>query len=255
MPRLGSKKIKSILKESLKHSSTHCRIEGDNPMLLVVENRVFTVFLKPIGDVCYTNNNESTRVQLPKRNYFDKIKASKRPFLLMGFDLINKVFVIWNPISTKERLNTKKNLSFYCRLNAQREAKEKQIPTRCNLKNGEFVWVIPMSLLAEFLMYIEDYFSLNTPDEFETTTNSDSSIDAEHKELFSIDVDDIFDGTGKIVAIKNPAILKELKEAHTTGKPFAEYEILYKHYADKTAIMALSEWRQLLNSINWDEVQ
>ena len=127
MPRLGSKKIKALLSECLGNSSCNYVIEGENPMLLVLEDRAFTVFLKPIGDVCYSNKNESTRVQLPKRDYFDKIKASKRPFLLMGFDLVNKVFVIWNPNSTKERLNTKKNLSFYCRLDAQREANEKQV--------------------------------------------------------------------------------------------------------------------------------
>ena len=28
-------------------------------MLLVIEDRVFTIFLKPIGDVCYKNENES----------------------------------------------------------------------------------------------------------------------------------------------------------------------------------------------------
>lgn len=49
-------------------------------MLLVIEDRVFTIFLKPIGDVCYENENESTRVQLPKRDYFNKMKVSKRPF-------------------------------------------------------------------------------------------------------------------------------------------------------------------------------
>lgn len=222
-------------------------------MLLVVEDRAFTVFLKPIGDVCYSNNNESTRVQLPKRDYFDNIKVSKRPFLLMGFDLVNRVFVIWNPNSTKERLNTKKNLSFYCRLNAQREANEKQVPVRCNLTNGDFVWVVPMSLLAEFLMYIEDYFSQIVPSNYETYDDTEDSIEDEKEELFRVDANDVLDETGKIVAIKNPAVIKELKEAHKSGKPFAEYDILYKYYADKIAVMSLSEWTQLLNSTSRDE--
>lgn len=253
MPRLGSKKIKVLLSRCLDHPSCHYDIEGDNPMLLVVEGRAFTVFLKPIGDVCYSNNNESTRVQLPKRDFFDKIKASKRPFLLMGFDLVNKVFVIWNPNSTKERLNTKKNLSFYCRLNAQREANEKQVPVRCNLTNGDFVWVVPMSLLAEFLMYIEDYFSQIVPSDYETFDDTEDSIEDEKEELFRVDANDVLDETGKIVAIKNPAVIKELKEAHKSGKPFAEYDILYKYYADKIAVMSLSEWTQLLNSTSRDE--
>lgn len=253
MPRLGSKKIKALLSECLDYPSCNYGIEGDNPMLLVVEDRAFTVFLKPIGDVCYSNKNESTRVQLPQRDYFDKIKASKRPFLLMGYDLFNKVFVIWNPNSTKERLNTKKNLSFYCRLNAQREANEKQIPVRCNLTNGEFVWVVPMSYIAEFLMCIEDYFTQIASSDYDTNDDTEYSIEEEKKELFSIDVDDILDETGKIVAIKNPVVVKELKEAYKSGKPFAEYDVLYKYYGDKIAVMNLADWTRLLNSTRKDE--
>lgn len=253
MTRLGSKKIVAILEKCLSQSSCNYSIEStDNPTLLMMEDRVFTVFLKPIGDVCYKNENESTRVQLPKHPRFDKIKASKRPFLLMGFDLINEVFTIWNPISTKERLNTKKNLSFYCRLSAQRQAKDSSAPIRCNLTNGDFVWVIPMSLLAEFLMYIEDYFPHITANEYEVR-EKDYSSEQEYKELSSVTVDDILDDKGKIVAIKNPVILKELKDAHTSGRAFAEYDVLYKHYAEKTTLMSLADWSQLLTSINFNE--
>lgn len=222
-------------------------------MLLFIEDRVFTIFLKPIGDVCYENGNESTRVQLPKRDYFDKIKVSKQPFLLVGFDLGNSVFVIWNPSNTKERLNTKKNLSFYCRLSAQREAKKKQLPVRCNLSNGEFVWVVPMTFFAEFLMYIEDYFVLPSACDYKITESEVHSIVDECQELFSVNVNDVIDENGKVVAIKNPAILKELKVARSSGKPFAEYNVLYKYYKDKNSIMRLSEWAQLLSTININE--
>lgn len=199
--------------------------------------------------MCYKNENESTRVQLPQREYFDKIKVSKRPFLLMGFDLENDVFVVWNPSNTKERLNTKKNLSFYCRLNAQREAKKKQLPVRCNLTNGEYVWVVPMTFIAEFLMSIEDYFLLETYD-YRITEGEVYSIVDECQDLFSVNVNDVIDENGKVVAIKNPAILKELKVARSSGKPFAEYNVLYKYYKDKNSIMRLSEWAKLLNTIN-----
>ena len=57
MPRLGSKKIRALLEAHLNHPSYHYGIGGENPMLLVIEDRVFTIFLKPIGDVCYENEN------------------------------------------------------------------------------------------------------------------------------------------------------------------------------------------------------
>ena len=34
----------------------------------------------------------------------------------------------------------------------------------------------------------------------------------------------------RTVAIKNPAKLKWLKVARSSGKPFAEYDVLYKYY-------------------------
>lgn len=170
----------------------------------------------------------------------------------MGFDLENDVFVVWNPSNTKERLNTKKNLSFYCRLNAQREAKKKQLPVRCNLTNGEYVWVVPMTFIAEFLMSIEDYFLLETYD-YRITEGEVYSIVDECQDLFSVNVNDVIDENGKVVAIKNPAILKELKVARSSGKPFAEYNVLYKYYKDKNSIMRLSEWAKLLNTININE--
>lgn len=253
MSRLGSKKIISMLRDCLEQSSCRFSIEGtENPILLLIEDRVFTVFLKPIGDVCYDNTNESTRVQLPRRPYFDKIKASKRPFLLMGFDLDNNVFTIWNPISTKKRLNIKKNSSFYCRLCFQRKANELKTPIRCNLTNGDFVWVLPMSLLAEFLMYIEDFFPQVRSDEY---SNSQHNYDVtkEYEELITEDANDIIDENGKIIAIKNPVILNELKIARKSGKPFAEYDVLYEHYSEIASNMDLAEWTLLLKTCLLEE--
>ena len=45
MPRLGSKKIKVLLSGCLEHPSCHYVIEGDNPMLLVVEDRAFSLLV------------------------------------------------------------------------------------------------------------------------------------------------------------------------------------------------------------------
>ena len=102
-------------------------------------------------------------------------------------------------------------------------------------------------------MYIEDYFSQIVPSNYETYDDTEDSIEDEKEELFRVEANDVLDETGKIVAIKNPAVIKELKEAHKSGKPFAEYDILYKYYADKIAVMSLSEWTQLLNSTSRDE--
>ena len=52
-------------------------------------------------------------------------------------------------------------------------------------------------------------------------------------DLFSVDVNDVIDENGKVVAIKNPAKLKWLKVTCSSGKPFAEYDVLYKYYEDQ----------------------
>lgn len=59
-------------------------------------------------------------------------------------------------------------------------------------------------------------------------------------------INDIIDDNGKVVTINNPAILKELKAARLSGKPFAEYDVLYRHYKNKIGIMDLYEWTELL---------
>lgn len=114
------------------------------------------------------------------------------------------------------------------------------------------VWVVPMTFIAEFLMSIEDYFLLDTYD-YRITEGEAYSIVDECQDLFSVNVNDVIDENGKVVAIKNPAILKELKVARSSGKPFAEYNVLYKYYKDKNSIMRLSEWAQLLSAININE--
>ena len=101
-------------------------------------------------------------------------------------------------------------------------------------------------------MSIEDYFLLDTYD-YRITEGEAYSIVDECQDLFSVNVNDVIDENGKVVAIKNPAILKELKVARSSGKPFAEYNVLYKYYKDKNSIMRLSEWAQLLSAININE--
>lgn len=102
-------------------------------------------------------------------------------------------------------------------------------------------------------MHIENYFVLPDACDYKITEGETYSIVDECQGLFSVDVNDVIEENGKVVAIKNPAILKELKVARSSGKPFAEYDVLYKYYEDKKSIMTLYEWAQLLNAIKINE--
>lgn len=55
---------------------------------------------------------EHQRAQLPQRKEFDEIKESSDPFLFLGYDVDNDVFVCWEPHKIKPRLNRKSYVSF-----------------------------------------------------------------------------------------------------------------------------------------------
>jgi len=62
---------------------------------------------------------ECQRAQLPNHPNFDEVIHSVIPFLFIGYDVDNDVYVCWDPLKTKYRLNKKKYVSFHSRLSIQ----------------------------------------------------------------------------------------------------------------------------------------
>lgn len=91
---------------------------------------------------------------------FDRIKQSSNPFVFLGYDGLNDVYVCWNFHIAKERLNIGKSVSFYSRSFFQSEANEGEFCRR-PLKNGDMPVLFKRSSLIEFFDKINSFFSAN----------------------------------------------------------------------------------------------
>lgn len=105
---------------------------------------------------------EHQRAQLPQRDEFDEIRDSAIPFLFLGYDVDNDVFVCWEPHKIKPRLNKKSYVSFYSRLSAQRSVIEGKIKEEV-LTNGDKFVLFKRTDLIPFLQMIDTHFPELTP--------------------------------------------------------------------------------------------
>lgn len=148
--------IKRLFIESLKYSDL-VEISTNSEILCVrLEGFTYKIFFKNISHAGKGYPENSTRAQLPYRNEFDSI-ACDDIFLFLGYDSANDVFVCWDPIKTKSRLNQRKYVSFFSRLNIQNSVKTNEILTS-KLSNGDVFVVFKRSDTFLFLSNIVNYF-------------------------------------------------------------------------------------------------
>lgn len=101
---------------------------------------------------------EHRRAQLPQRPEFDKIKNDDVPFLFLGYDVDNDLFVCWEPSKVKPRLNNKSYVSFYSRLSIQESVVEGQILDEY-LSNGDKFVLFKRVDTVSFFQMIDTHFT------------------------------------------------------------------------------------------------
>ena len=107
---------------------------------------------------------------MPIKPAFDSIKSSPYPFIFLGYDGLNDVFICWNYHIAKERLNVGKSVSFYSRTFFQSEVKEGEFIRR-KLKNGDVPVLFKRSDLIEFFKKIDTFFPIENTSKFNYTVN------------------------------------------------------------------------------------
>ena len=100
---------------------------------------------------------ECQRAQLPIKQEFDKIKNNSIPFIFLGYDQDNNVYVCWNPSNVKPRLNQKSSVSFHSRLSFQQNVKEGCIEEKY-LTNGDKIVLFKRNDIIRFFKNIGTYF-------------------------------------------------------------------------------------------------
>ncbi len=133
-------------------------IKQDTICLFSFDNTSYYAYFKCISHEGNPYPLEHQRSQLPKLQEFNEVKNSSVPFLFLGYDIDNDVFVCWEPGKVKPRLNNKKYVSFYSRLSAQEGVEVGKIKEEI-LTNGDKFVLFKRTDAISFLQMIDVHFS------------------------------------------------------------------------------------------------
>lgn len=153
----SAKKLKDLFLEVGKKYPTFNLISSERILKFSLDDSEFYIYFKCISPEGNPHPIEHQRAQLPRREEFNIIKQSEIPFLFVGYDCVNDVYVCWNPVQLKERLNVKSYVSFYSRLSAQQSVKEGIILVK-QLSNGDKYILFKRNDVMTFIGNIEKYF-------------------------------------------------------------------------------------------------
>lgn len=206
---------------------------GIQPFKIRFSNKVYYVYIKNMSSAYFKNRVDVTRAQLPKRAEFDSIKKSDIPFIFLGYDLENDIYVCWNFHIVKNRLNEKDSVSFYSRYSIQNSVKE-MIFYRKKLSNGDNLVLFKRDLLEIFFKKIDSFFG----DEDDIVENNKTENCRNIK---------------KLAEIKDKELLEKLKPL-LTGEVLHSLEaikLIQETYADAYPNMNYRDWSELVRNIKF----
>lgn len=231
----------ALTREILEQSDDFCYIEGIQPFLMSFEDQKYHVYVKNISSAYFSDRDTTTRAQLPVKSEFDSIKLSPNPFIFLGYDGVNDVFVCWNFHVAKERLNVGKSVSFYSRTFFQSEVKDGELVRR-RLKNGDLPVLFKRSNIIDFFKNINTFF---TPNLVQEKDNNNENINI--YEVSEIEQDIFKDG--KLLKINNVQLLNEINPYLKSSRLLSAAQIVGKYYNNKYPSMELTDWINLVRSI------
>lgn len=127
-----------------------------NPLMLTFNGQTFMLFFKCISYAGNPYPKNTTRAQLPCRDEFNSLQASDI-FLFLGYDTENDLYVCWDPVKTRSRLNQKSYVSFFCRKSLQDSVVEGEIKDG-RLTNGDAYVLFKRSDVSSFFEMIYLHF-------------------------------------------------------------------------------------------------
>ena len=149
--------LQQIFIESLEECDSFRIIDGLNPFHIMLNGKELYIYIKNLSPA-YFSNPDVWRVQLPKKEDFDKIKKGDTDFVLLGYDADNDIYTTWHPKWTKQRLNNGESVSFYSRLSLQEEVASSQNIKRLSLNNDGEVIAFPREHLEFILCNLKTFF-------------------------------------------------------------------------------------------------
>lgn len=186
----------------------------------------------------------TTRAQLPCRSEFNCIKDDEI-FLFLGYDVENDLFVCWDPIKVKSRLNKKKYVSFFCRQNVQDSVQEGNV-VEANLTNGDVYVLFKRCDISRFFEMIEVHFKELSNDISSQPIPTTSELQEDN---FSEDVSDA-DLVGKLSNLNDDPIVRAfVDQLVSQGKrPLQIISECCNTFSSTYYTMLFKEWADIINS-------
>lgn len=177
----------------------------------------YWVFLKNISPA-HLSNPDISRIQIENKPIFNEINEKKEVCIPIGYDSINKVFIVWNPDLFLKRILNNKKISIYSRFSDQTNLIENF--KEFDLTNDEKVFVVNSNFLPIFLKNIKTYFKINNISETLSKQSNTSLLPDSQKVLFKYlsDVDDLLKSNKVLEAVS------ETFEKHKDNKDFKKFE-------------------------------
>ena len=82
-------------------------VQEGNVSQIRIDGEDYFLFFKCVSPEGKPHPIEHQRAQLPRRTEFDDVLKTDIPFLFLGYDVDNDVFVCWEPAKLRNRLNKK----------------------------------------------------------------------------------------------------------------------------------------------------
>lgn len=208
--------------------------------LVKIDNDEYYLYFKCI---CHEGNPypiEHQRAQLPKRASFEEVLSSPIPFLFLGYDTDNDVYVTWDPTMVKPRLNKKTYVSFYSRLSVQKSIVDGEIREE-RLTNGDKFVLFKSSNILSFFQMIDQHFpSLRKVEECYSASEPPIQYNQNPDQVKGKDV------VGKIFDVNDDASVKLLIDSMEGESALTIISECMNEFSEFYPNMSLSEWNKTL---------
>lgn len=132
-------------------------ISRDDILHINLDGNEFYIYLKCVSHKGNPYPLNDQRAQLPQRPIFDEVKKSNIDFLFLGYDMDNDVYVCWDPLKVRQRLNVKSYVSFYSFKDLQNNVQLGKIDT-AELSNGDRFVLFKREDMLSFFNMIKVHF-------------------------------------------------------------------------------------------------
>ena len=178
--KIAGEKLLSLFTHEMDKNGKFSFISGVQPFKILFNSKNFFVYIKNISSAYFKNRPDVNRAQLPHREEFDFIKQSALPFIFLGYDNENDVYVCWDFYIAKRRLNIQDNVSFYSRQSWQNQV-EKNSFLKKELTNGDKLVLFKRTDISTFFENIDTFFFPEKDEADALKADSPSKISSDDK--------------------------------------------------------------------------